>query len=347
MPFKEHVENTLRINPEPTPLFKMILSAMAITTPLVIGHFNHELFVSMFGSLMGLVFYLNDHFDSFFIRARHLLVTFILLMISLAVGSASIGSNLTIVIILFILSFLLGKSKDYGIELERMMLFITLQFLTASAEIVIKLKLTSLLLYSSIALLNYLFWAYVIFRITKHQVATTASKRATVKKIISHNTGIKFPLVCAVFSTLGYILAQTFEFSHANWIVGTALIVILPDSYQSLYKGAQRVLGTILGVVIASVILTYAHNQALLIAFVFICSLLMPIGLSQNYWVGNIYIAAMILFFLEIAAPQSIATHHLAYWRAVDIVLGCSIGALAAIWMKPEIIKKAIKSLRY
>ena len=347
MPFKEHVENTLRINPEPTPHFKMLLSALAITTPLIIGHFNHELFVSMFGSLMGLVFYLNDHFDHFLVRTRHLVVTFILLMISLSVGAASVGSLYTIAIILFVLSFLLGKSKDYGIELERMMLFITLQFLTASAEVVIKLKLTSLLLYSSIAFLNYLFWAYVIFKITKHETKATESKRATVKKIIAHNRGIKFPLVCAIFSTIGYILAQVFEFSHANWIVGTALIVILPDSYQSIYKSAQRVLGTILGVVIASVILTYAHNQMLLIAFVFICSFLMPLGLSQNYWVGNIYIAAMILFFLEIAAPQSTATHHLAYWRAIDIILGCSIGVLAAIWLKPDIIKKSIKSLRH
>lgn len=347
MPFKDHVENTLRLNPEPTPLFKMILSALAITSPLIIGHFNHELFVSMFGSLMGLVFYLNDHFDNFFIRARHLVVTFVLLMLSLAVGAASVGHIPTIAIILFILSFLLGKSKDYGIELERMMLFITLQFLTASSEVVIQLKLTSLLLYSALAFLNYLLWAYLIFRFTKHQTKPTTSKRATVKKILEQNRGIKFPLVCALFSTIGYILAQVFEFAHANWIVGTALIVILPDSYQSLYKSAQRVLGTIVGVVIASIVLNYVHDQAWLILLVFLCSFLMPLGLSQNYWVGNIYIAAMILFFLEIAAPQSISTHHLAFWRAIDIILGCSIGVLAALWMKPEIIKRSIKSFKY
>lgn len=347
MPFREHVENTLRINPEPTPLFKMLLSSLAITLPLIIGHFNHELFVSMFGSLMGLVFYLNDHFDTFLVRTRHLVVTFILLMISLAVGAVSVGNHTVIFIILFILSFLLGKSKDYGIELERMMLFITLQFLTASAEAVVRIKLTSLLVYSSIAFLNYLFWAWVIFRLTKHKTTATSSKRATVKKIMDQNKSLKFPLVCALFSTIGYMLANFFEFSHANWIIGTTLIVMLPDSYQSIYKGTQRVLGTILGVVLASFILTYVHDQVLLILFVFICSFMMPHGLSKNYWVANIYIAALILFFLEIAAPQSNATHHLAYWRAVDIAIGSFIGVLGALWLKPEIIKNSIKSIRH
>lgn len=347
MPFKEHVENTLRINPEPAPLFKMLLSSLAITMPLIIGHFNHELFVSMFGSLMGLVFYLNDHFDTFFIRVRHLVATFIFLMISLAVGAVSVGNTPVILIVLFILSFLLGKSKDYGIELERMMLFITLQFLTASAEAVVRIKLTSLLLYSSVAFLNYLFWAYVIFRFTKHQVTKTFSKRETVKKIVAQNKGLKFPLTYAIFATTGYLFTQVIHLSHANWIIGTTLIVMLPDSYQSIYKSAQRILGTILGVILASFILIYVHDQVFLILFVFICSFLMPHGLTKNYWVANIYIAALILFFLEIAAPTSTAMHHLAYWRAIDIAIGSFIGVLGALWLKPEIIKNSIKSIRH
>jgi hypothetical protein len=129
MPFKEHVENTLRISPEPTPLFKMILSAIAITTPLIIGYFGDQLFVSMFGSLMGLVYYLNDPFGPLINRSKHLVITFLLLMLALAVGAHCVGNNYLIVSILFVLSFLVGKSKSFGLDLERMMLFITLQFI--------------------------------------------------------------------------------------------------------------------------------------------------------------------------------------------------------------------------
>jgi hypothetical protein len=346
MAFKDHLENTLRINPEPTPLFKMILSALAITTPLIFGYINHQIFASMIGALIGLVIYLNDHFGPLKTRFIHLITIFFLFMLSFYVGALCVGNNYIIVGVLFICSFLVGKSKDFGIELERMMLFITLQFLTASSDPVFYTQINSLIVYSIITFINYILWSTLIFYVSKHQVTPMISKRETVKHIMKNNKSSYFPLVCAVFSCVGFMAAQFFQFSHANWIVGTALIVILPDSYQSIYKSTQRLLGTTAGVLIASLILTYVHDPKLLIAFVFIFSFLMPNGISKNYWVANIYIAALILLFLEIAAPQSIASHHLAYWRIVDIALGSFIGVLAAIWLKPELITSSTKTIK-
>ncbi|MBC7712774.1 MAG: FUSC family protein [Rhizobacter sp.] len=345
MAFKEHVEKTLRISPEPTPLFKMILSAIGVTTPLIIGYFTHHLFVSMFGSLMGLLYYLNDPFGPLINRSKHLLVTYLLLMLALAVGSVCVGNEYFIVGILFVLSYMVGKSKNFGLELERMMLFITLQFITASSEVVMKLRLNDLLLYSLIAFINYIVWAAILFKATRHEVLPMVSKRESVKKIISNDKPSWFPLTCAVFSCLGYASAKMFEFSHANWIVGTTLIVMLPDSYQSIYKSSQRVIGTTMGVLLSVAVMTYVHDPKLLILFVFILSFLMPHGISKNYWVANIYIAAMIIFFLEIAAPQSIASHHLAYWRIVDIFIGCLIGVLAALLLRPDILKRETKKV--
>lgn len=347
MPIKEHLENTLRINPEPTPFFKMLLSGVTITTPLLFGYLNNQVFVSMFGSLMALVFFLNDHFDPFHVRIKHLSVTFVLLMITLVLGALSYGHNTIILIALFVLSFLVGKSKNYGIKLERLMLFITLQYLTTSSESIIKLKLNPLLYYSLIAFVNYLFWCYAVWFITKHAISPHVSKRETIKKIINENRSDRFPLVCAVFCSVGFLTAQFFHFSHANWIVGTALIVMLPDSYQSIYKSAQRLIGTIGGVLLATFIMTYIHDPRALIAFVFICAFLMPHGLIKNYWVANIYIAALILFFLEIASPLSLTQHNLAFWRIVDIAVGSFIGVLAAIWRNPRILFNETKTIKY
>lgn len=345
MPLKEHIENTLRLNPEPTPLFKMILCSLVITTPLIIGYFNHSLFVAMFGALTGLVLYLNDHFGFLKVRFKHLTAAYILLSLSLYAGAQSVGNNWLIVSVLFVLSFLVGKSKNFGIELERLMTFITLQFLTSSSETIFKLKIDQLLLYSFIAFLNYVFWATLIYMVSKHSVSNMVSKRETIRIIMSKNKSSYFPLVCAVFSCVGYMAAQFFQFAHANWIVGTALIVILPDSYQGIYKSAQRLIGTVAGVVIAAAILNLVHAPLFLIGFVLIFSFLIPHGLSKNYWVANVYIAALILLFLEIGSPQSIATHHLAFWRIVDIAVGSFIGVMAALFLKPDLLYKRSKKL--
>lgn len=138
MALKEHIDKTFRIDPGPTPIFKMALSSLAMTIPLVIGYINNHLFVSMIGSLMGLLIYLNDHFGSFTVRIKHLIATFIFLSLAFMVGAYSAGNNTLIIIVLFILSFLVGKSKDFGVELEKIMLFVTLQFLTASSSKIYK-----------------------------------------------------------------------------------------------------------------------------------------------------------------------------------------------------------------
>lgn len=346
MALKEHIDNTFRIDPEPTPIFKMVLSSLAMTIPLLVGYFNNHLFVSMIGSLMGLLIYLNDHFGSFTIRIKHLIATFIFLSLSFAIGAYCAGNNTAILIILFIMSFLVGKSKDYGVELEKIMLFVTLQFLTASSSPIYKKELLSLLGYAALTFLNYIFWVAIIFIATKHQVSPMVSKRETIKKIISQNKTLKFPLVCAIFACLGYMAAIVLKFSHAYWIIGTYLIVILPDSYQSIYKSSQRLSGTIIGVVLSSVILTYVHDPRILMACVFLFSFLMPDGISKNYWVGNIYIAALIMFFLELGIPNSTVTDHLGFWRIVDIGIGSMLGVVAAVWIKPELIWDVIRPLR-
>lgn len=346
MPLKEHINKTFKLDPAPTPIFKMILSALATTIPLLVGYILNQQFVSMIAALMGLLLYLNDHFGVLPIRLKHLFATYLFMGIGFSVGAFCAGNNTLIVIILFILSFVVGKSKDHGPELEKVMLFVTLQFLTGSSDGVFLKELRELAVYGNLAFINYIFWAIVIFQITKHQVSPMTSKRETIKKIITYNKGLKFPLICAIFSCTCFIAAQMLEFSHPYWIVGTYLIVILPDSYQSIYKSSQRLSGTIIGVVLASVILTFVHDARLLLGFAIIFSFLLPQGISKNYWVGNVYIAALILIFLELGVPNSTSANQLGFWRIVDIAIGSAIGVFAAIWIKPELIKDLISSFR-
>ncbi len=346
MPFKEHIDKTLKLDPTPTPIFKMILSALSMIVPLLVGYiFNHQ-FVSMIAALMGLLLYLNDHFGVLSARLKHLLATYLFMGLGFSVGAFCAGNNYLIVSILFISSFMIGKSKDYGVELEKVMLFVTLQFLTASSDVIFLQELRELVVYCNLAFINYIFWAIVIYQISKHQVSPSSSKRAAIKKIMTHNKGLKFPLVCAVFACTGFLAAQSLKFSHPYWIVGTYLIVILPDSYQSIYKSSQRLIGTIIGVVISSVILTFVQDARVLLGFVVIFSFLLPHGISKNYWVGNVYIAALILIFLELGVPNSTTVHHLGFWRIVDIAIGSAIGVFAAIWIRPELIKDLISPFR-
>ena len=106
---------------------------------------------------------------------------------------------------------------------------------------------------------------------------------------------------------------------------------MLPDSYQGIYKSLQRILGTFAGAVIGAIVISLFPQPFMLITGVAISAFFMPNAMSKNYWVGNVTIASLILFFLEFALPGSIALHHLAYWRIVDIALGSSVGIICSL----------------
>lgn len=347
MPLRNHIEKSLEINNVVTPLYKMLMSAGAITLPLALGFITGDIQPAMFGSLMGLVLYLNDHFGDMLTRVKHLIVTFIFLMLSMWLGTVVQGQLLVISIIIFVLSFLLGKSKTFGIELERMMLFITLQFLTTSSESVVLRTRPELLKYSFLSFAIYLLVLAILSRVFRHETHPMKSKRHTFTQAMQNQSSMRFSLLFAVVALAGYHLVLALKLSHPYWVVGTAIIVMLPDSIQGIYKSFQRFIGTLTGVMTAAIILLLVHDPKIILIFVFVCSLYMPSGLAKNYWVGNIYIAALILFFLEISAPQSIATQHLAYWRIVDITLGSFLGIVASFLINPSLFKKATASLKF
>ena len=338
MPFKEHLEKTLKIESTPTPIPRMVLCSLCTTLPLILGFALNQLPISIFGALFGFVLILNDHFGPLKQRLSHLLVTYILLSLAFYIGALLSGKILFTALSLFLISFILGKSKDYGVELERLLLFMALQILTAAGTPGMLDHFWPIMLYFSLAFLNYIICLILVFLFSKHPAEFMASKRKTFKKIINQNSSTKFAFVFASTITIGYLLANWMHISRGYWVVGTTLIVMLPDSYQSFYKSAQRLLGTFVGVVIAAFLINLGHDPISLILFVLIAACFAPLGLIRNYWLGNIFIAALILFLLEISSPNSQGSFDLARLRTIDIALGCLLGVIGSLINAPTLV---------
>jgi uncharacterized membrane protein YccC len=337
MPFKEHLENTFKNNPAPTPIPRMVLCSLCTTLPLILGYILNQLPLAIFGGLFGFVLILNDHFGPLKQRIYHLFATFIFLSLAFYLGAIISGNNILIAVALFLISFILGKSKEYGVELERLLLFMALQILTASGSPGMKEHFWGLMLYCTFAFINYIVCLTFVFLFSRHATEFMSSKRQTFKKIINQKKSTRFAFIFATTTTLGFILANALHISRGYWAVGTTLIVMLPDSTQSLYKSAQRLLGTFVGVVIAAFLVRLGHDPITLILFVLISAYFAPLGLIRNYWLGNIFIAALILFLLEISSAHHTGSFDLAILRTIDIGLGCLLGVIGSFVNNPSI----------
>lgn len=340
MPIIEHLTNSLKITPGPSPKPRMVLAALSISLPLLIGKFENQIATSMFGALFALVLILNDHFGPLKKRIIHLLTTFLLLCLSLLLGDFLNGHEILIYITLFFSTFLLGKVKEHGIVLERMILFCVLYMLTIADSPSIKNHILGPITYSSMAFAIYVIILTIIYFIKKDTLEFVRSKRKTFKVAITKSANNYFSVIYASTTMLSYIFCKYLHIDRAYWVTGTVLIVMLPDTYKSYYKAFQRLLGTILGVLMASICLSFIHTPMAIILFVFIFALFAPLGMMRNYWIGNLFIAALIVFFLETA---STTPHywHLSFLRIIDISIGCFIGMFSTYFF----IKKPIERI--
>lgn len=182
--------------------------------------------------------------------------------------------------------------------------------------------------YSVIGFFLYLFFMFTIDLLKKETPSEITSKSDVFKKHVLKNDSNLFSFFYALICTLSFVIGNYLHLNRVYWITGTVLIVMLPDTHQSIYKGVQRLFGTLLGVVLASLIYEVLNGHISLMGLIIIFSLLTPSGLAKNYWLGNVFIAALIMFFLETGSPHT-TIWGLSYMRTIDIGIGSGIAAIS------------------
>lgn len=338
MSLKDHISNSLRLQKAPSPWPRMILCALSVTLPLIGGVIFKEERSSIYGALLGFILILNDHFGPLKQRIVHLLTAFLFLAMAFTVGLMVSNSTWVLIPLLFIMAFILGKSKGLGLELERLILFSTFQMLNAALTPHLKDHAFKLFLYAALSLANYLICLCIVYLSMKHAPNFQRRKREEWKEAFSRKESHRYAFTLAGVSCCGLLLSNLFHVERGQWMVGTILIVMMPSKTLSYQRSFQRIVGTFIGVVISSVLLYFGREPEFLIPFAALAAFFAPLGLIKNYWLGNAFIAALIMFFLQFGThdPHS----NLAVLRIIDISLGCLIGAIGTLIAFPDSLSR-------
>lgn len=337
MRLKHHLSQSLQLQPTPTPWPRMILCALSVTLPLLVGLYRNELRIAITGALFGFIMILNDHFGPLGKRVIHLITAYLFISSGFLIGMLLNDHQWLLMLALFAASYLVGKSKGFGLELERMLLFSTLQLLAASQSPEMKEHYVRALSYTSSSLGFYLICGCAVYFITKHPFHPQKSKRQELREALGKSESNRYALTIACMTCLGLWAAQYLHVERGYWVVGTILIVMMPDRYLSHYRSFQRILGTLIGVIIASLMMKLGKDSIILVSFCALAAFMTPYGQIKNYWVANVFIAALIMFFLEISASiPHVGDWDLAIMRIVDIGLGCILGSIGTIIATPR-----------
>ena len=131
------------------------------------------------------------------------------------------------------------------------------------------------------------------------------------------------------------------------WIPLTALLVLRPDFSNTFTRGVARLLGTIIGAVLLSILIArLAPNN---VAFVILASILLYLSytfLFANYAIFSVFVTAEVVLLLTFVIPTPLMT---ADYRAINTVIGGGLALLAYVlwptWERPQVMNNIARRI--
>jgi len=151
--------------------------------------------------------------------------------------------------------------------------------------------------------------------------------------------GLRVAVASAVSGLIGW---QT-NIEHAYWITAAAVLMLYQglDRATMLQRGVQRVGGTLIGTVLAGLVL-YLHPEGLwFAATIAVLQFIIELLVLRNYGLAVVFITAIALTIASGGHPVADISHQV-WVRAEDTFLGCVIGVAAFLLLAKRGTSRAI-----
>ncbi len=132
---------------------------------------------------------------------------------------------------------------------------------------------------------------------------------------------------------LGYGVSVAFSLTHSYWLLLTIVTILRPAYVTTKRRNVQRVAGTLIGVVIVSVLLLLISNGTLLLALLVVSMLLGYSLLRVHYLAFVVFLTIFLVISLHFLNPLQFQA--LIVERLVDTAIGSVIAFLVSRFIFP------------
>ena len=160
--------------------------------------------------------------------------------------------------------------------------------------------------------------------------------RPLTSNLSIHSHHLQYAILFAITGAVGMLIVQWFKLPEGDWVLITVVVILaaaFSDISLTFRKVAHRIIGTIIGAVIALIIIGNVHDIWLLSLLFFIFSVaFLSFVKIKNYAFFVIFMTVTILLFVEISFPTTGPTAPLE--RIQNIFIGCVLSLVASsIWI--------------
>lgn len=174
----------------------------------------------------------------------------------------------------------------------------------------------------------------------------------TLKENLSFSSTIfRHSLRLTLSIAAGFIIGFIFPLQNVYWILLTIVVIMRPGYGLTKQRSYQRIIGTIVGGVIAFAVLSFVQNSIIIGTLTIVCMLLGYAFTATNYRIGATFVTIYVVFVYGMLTPD--ITHVIQY-RIIDTVVGAAIAFFANYFLWPSweflnlpvFIKKSIEANR-
>ena len=131
----------------------------------------------------------------------------------------------------------------------------------------------------------------------------------------------------------GFVLGSLLDLKNAYWIILTIIVIMRPNYGLTKERSKNRIIGTIIGAVIATSIILITKNTTVYMVLA-VVSLTFAFSLiQQSYKVGAAFITLNIVFVYALIDPNAFLV---VQYRVIDTILGATIAVLANYLLFPS-----------
>lgn len=158
------------------------------------------------------------------------------------------------------------------------------------------------------------------------------------KRIRSRQTaGLRFGLCYGIVAAIAYAGSTLVGFPRPFWVAVTTLMVMQPDSRATVRRTLERLVGTLIGVLIVGGIIRFNENPWLLIAYSTIAAPFVPIGLARNYTVCCVATTVLVMVALDLLTLAHGGDLVLLPVRFYATAVGCVLTVIASAIAYPNL----------
>ncbi|AUC84225.1 hypothetical protein CW731_02435 [Polaribacter sp. ALD11] len=130
-----------------------------------------------------------------------------------------------------------------------------------------------------------------------------------------------------------YLLGFIFEIQNAYWILLTIIVIMRPSYGLTKERSKDRIIGTLIGAIIAVGIVLITQNVIIYSVLAFISLILAFSLIQQNYKSAAALITISIIFVYSLMNPNSF---ELIQYRVIDTIIGATIAVVANYIILPS-----------